>query len=216
MSDKSMVKSRIERVRALAHKKSEMFELYEAAALAQSVLHDTLGAGHPIMRMLEEGVKTNAWQTILGACGSVVRLYDEGMLRSPTLRIAHEIEGGILDIADTQVKLAEMGKTAEAKLVGLAISAFLAGAALEDALRRLCENNAIVYDVQHSTIARLQASLYQPAKGIEVISASETKQITSWGDTRNKADHGKFSEITQTEVIMMTMGVRAFIDKHLP
>jgi hypothetical protein len=44
---------------------------------------------------------------------------------------------------------------------------------------------------------------------------SENKQITAWGDTRNKADHGKFAEITQTEVITMIMGIRSFLDKNL-
>jgi hypothetical protein len=58
--------------------------------------------------------------------------------------------------------------------------------------------------------------MYQPSKGVEHISNSENKQITAWGDTRNKADHGKFSELTQTEVISIIIGTRAFIDKHLP
>jgi hypothetical protein len=73
----------------------------------------------------------------------------------------------------------------------------------------------LAYDTQRSSIAKLQAALYQPSKQVEVISQSENKQITAWGDTRNKADHGRFSEITQTEIVVMIMGVRSFIDKHL-
>ncbi len=56
----------------------------------------------------------------------------------------------------------------------------------------------------------------QPSKSIEVISSSENKQITAWGDARNKADHGKFGEISYAEVLTRVIGVRAFIDKHLP
>jgi hypothetical protein len=41
-------------------------------------------------------------------------------------------------------------------------------------------------------------------------------QITAWKDTRNKADHGKFTEITQAEGMSMVIGVQAFIDRHLP
>ena len=63
------------------------------------------------------------------------------------------------------------------------------------------------YDAQRTSISKLQAVLFQPSKQIEVISASENKQITAWGDTRNKADHGRFSEITHTEVVAMVMGV---------
>ena len=74
----------------------------------------------------------------------------------------------------------------------------------------------IAYDTQRASIAKLQSVLFQPAKQIEVKSSSENKQITAWGDTRNKSAHGKFSDIMYAEVISMTIGIRAFIDKHLP
>ena len=90
------------------------------------------------------------------------------------------------------------------------------GASLEDALRRLCDARGIGYDAERSTISKLQGALFQPSKQIEVISQSENKHITAWGDTRNKADHGRFDEITHTEVVSMILGVRSFIEKHLP
>ena len=71
-------------------------------------------------------------------------------------------------------------------------------------------------NAQRSTIAKLQPALYQPSKQTEIISGSDNKQITACGDTRNKADHGKFSELTFSEVLSMTIGVRGFIDRHLP
>ena len=40
------------------------------------------------------------------------------------------------------------------------------------------------------------------------------KQITVWGDSRNKADHAKLHEITLTELSALISGTRAFIDKH--
>ena len=101
------------------------------------------------------------------------------------------------------------------KQLQLGIAAFLAGAALEDALRRLCDVHGFNYPRQ-TTISNLQAKLYQPSKQIEVISRSEYKRITAWGETRNNADHAKFSEITHREVEAMVVGVREFIDKHLP
>ncbi len=92
----------------------------------------------------------------------------------------------------------------------------MAGASREYSLRRLCDAHSITYEAGKATISKLQTALYQPAKHIEIISVSESKQIIAWGDTRNKADHGRFVEITQTEVLTMLMGIRAFIDKHLP
>jgi hypothetical protein len=73
----------------------------------------------------------------------------------------------------------------------------------------------VAYDAQRSSIAKLQGALYQPTKRVELISQSENKQITAWGDTRNRADHGKFSEITVAEVTAMIIGVRAFIERRL-
>ena len=99
------------------------------------------------------------------------------------------------------------------KQLQLGIAAFLAGAALEDALRRLCDTGGISYNPQRTSISKLREALYQP---LEVISRSDNTQITAWGDTRNKADHGRFSEITHSEVLSMVIGVRGFIDKHLP
>ena len=216
MRDEAGIKARIERIRKLAVEDSDSQRFYEAASIAQSVVHDTAGTGHPLMRALEESVKSGDWTKVLGACRGVLALYDDGALPSPRLRIAHEIEGTVLDIAQGQAQAAEVAQDSVSKQLGLAIASFLAGAALEDALRRICDANSVAYDAQRTSIAKLQAALYQPSKQAELITQSDNKQITAWGDTRNKADHGKFSEITQTEVVTMIMGVRGFIDKYLP
>jgi hypothetical protein len=207
---------RIEQIRQLAKENQGSREWFEAGSLAQSVLHDTIGSGHPLMGALRHALEKADHNRAVAGARAVVRLYDEGGLQSPRLAIAHEIEGSLLDIADAQVQAAERASDLSTKQLQLAIAAFLTGAALEDSLRRLCDANEIAYDPQRTTIAKLQGALYQPGKQTEVINGSENKQITAWGDTRNKADHGKFSELTQSEVLMMVIGVRGFIDRHLP
>ena len=214
--ENTAIKSRIDRIRRLSHDNMGMTEYFEAASLAQSVLYDTVGGSHPFMAALDNALKSADWQRSLAASRGVVALYDEGALQSPRLVIAHEIEGDIIDIAQAQAQAAETSKDPAQKQVQLAIAAFLAGATIEDALIRLCDARGMAYDAQRTSISKLQAVLFQPSKQIEVISVSENKQITVWGDTRNKADHGRFSEITHTEVVAMVMGVRGFIDKHLP
>ena len=166
--------------------------------------------------ILDTTLKKNDWSGALAASRAVVTLFEQGGLKSPRLAIAHEIEGNLLDIAQAQAEAAETNKDSNQKQLQLAIAAFLAGASLEDALRRICDGQGIAYDAGRTTIAKLQTALYRPAQKIEVISSSENKHITAWGDTRNKADHGRFVEITQTEVVTMIMGVRSFLDKHLP
>lgn len=184
----------------------------DAFALARSVVYETVGKSHPITDVLDDAWKSDSQFTHMEAIDSVVTLYDQGLLRSPRLAIAHEIEVDILDIAQGQVEAAEGNTDATHKHLQLATAAFLAGAALEDALRRLCDAHSVNYDPQRTSISKLQASLYQ----VKVISRSDYKHITAWGETRNNADHGLFNEITHTNVLTMVMGVRGFIDRHLP
>ena len=219
LDENTKIQNQIEKIRDLIGEKGGMKELSEAVSLARSVVYDIRGDNHPLMADLDRALQLlNMRKSLpaIAACCSVVTLYDEGGLSSPRLAIAHEIEGDILDIAQKQVEASEGNTDAAHKQVQLGIAAFLAGAALEDALRRLCDANGISYNPQRTSISTLQAALYQPSNQIEVISGSENKQITAWGDTRNKADHGRFSEITHSEVLAMIIGVRGFIDKHLP
>ena len=211
------IQNRIEKIRDLIGEDRE--ELSEAVSLARSLVYDIRGDNHPVMEDLSKALQLLYMRRsvpAIAACRSVIALHEEGGLSSPRLEIAHEIEGDILDIAQRQVEASEGNTDTTHKQLQLGIAAFLAGAALEDALRRLCDANSINYNPQRISISGLQTALYQPANQIEVISQSETKQITAWGDTRNKADHGRFSEITHSEVLSMVIGVRGFIDKHLP
>lgn len=224
--EEASIKARVDKIRKLACETDWIQypqNLYEAASLGKSVVYDTVGGSHPIMTSLMDATtgtppagNYNTCTKILGVCLALVALYEQGSLKSPRLTIAREIEGDILDIAQTQAQAAESRSALPQKQVQLGIAAFLAGATIEDAMRRLCDAHGVTYDTQHSSISKLQVALYQPSKQIEIISQSENKHITAWGDTRNKADHGKFGEITHTEVVSMIMGVRAFIEKHLP
>ncbi len=220
LDENTEIQNRIEKIRDLIGEGRE--ELSEAVSLARSLVYDIRGDNHPVMEDLSKALqllymRRSSSAPAIAACRSVIALHEEGGLSSPRLAIAHEIEGDILDIAQKQVEASDEGNTDTThKQLQLGIAAFLAGAALEDALRRLCDANSINYNPQRTSISILQTALYQPANQIEVVSGSENKQITSWGDTRNTADHGRFSEITHSEVLSMVIGVRGFIDKHLP
>ena len=215
-NENTAMQNRIERIRFLVRQEPYPDPSYEAATLAQSVIYDTIGGNHPLMNVLDDALKSRDLVKAMVASRNVVTLYDDGRFQSPRLAIAHEIEGDILNIAEEQVKSAEKSADETHKQLQLAIAAFLAGAALEDALRRMCDAGNITYDPQKTSISTLQAELYQPSKGINVISKSENDYIVAWGKTRDNADHGRFSEITYAEVLSMVLGVRGFIDRHLP
>ena len=215
-NENTEIKNRIEKIRNLIGEQESTEKLLEAVSLARSLVYDIRGDNHPVMRDLDKAlsqVSMRRGYAAVAACRSVITLYEEGGLSSPRLAIAHEIEGDILAIAQKQVEVSETTRDANHKQLQLGIAAFLAGVALEDALRRLCDANSINYNPQRTSISKLREALYQP---LEVISRSDNKQITAWGDTRNKADHGRFSEIIHSEVLSMVIGVRGFIDKHLP
>jgi len=166
--ENTAIKARIERIRYLSGEKQGTNAYFEAASLAQTVLHDTVGGNHPLMAALDVAFKAGDWQRAVAVTRGVVTLYDEGALRSPRLVIAHEIEADLLDIAQRQVEAAEKSIDVTHKYLQLAIAAFLAGASLEDALRRLCDDRGIAYDAQRTSISKLQAALFQPSKQIEV------------------------------------------------
>lgn len=212
----AILAARVAQIRQLSGDNQGSTKWFEAAGLAQVVLQDTVGGNHPLMAALKSALEKADPYRAVAASRGVVRLFDEGGLTSPRLAIAHEIEGDLLNLAQSQTEAAERASDSTTKQVHLAIAAFLAGAALEDALRRLCDAHGIVYDTQRASIAKLQSVLFQPAQQIEVISSTENKQLTAWGATRNKADHGKFEDITHSEVLSMVIGVRGFVDKHLP
>lgn len=209
------ISARIEKIRQLTGARQGTASYYQAASIAQSVIHDTVGSSHPVMRALEKSLTDTDWSKAFGVARSVIDLYEQDALKSPRLAIAGEIETDLLSTAQLQVQAAEKNTDQTSKTIQIAIAAFLAGSALEDALRRLCDANRLQYDTANTSISKLQSALYQPSNDIEVIGRSDNKQITAWGDTRNKADHGKFSELTHTEVVTMIMGVRSFIERHL-
>ncbi len=216
LTENTAIAAQIERIPNYSRHADDTHWILEAAALAQSILYETMGRNHPLISVLDNVLKSGNSFPAVGVIRGIVALYDDGMLPSPRLAIAHEIEGDILDVAQERVQAADRTSDGSQKQIQLAIGAFLAGAALEDALRRICDAGNIGYNPQKTTISTLQNALYQPSNNIEVISKSENKQITAWGETRNNADHGRFSTFTVTEVLTMVLGVRGFIDNHLP
>ena len=135
LDENTKIKNLIEKIRYLSGEERERVELLEAVSLAQWVVHDTVGGNHPLMPTLDEALMSGDWRNAVAAIRSVITVYDEGGLSSPRLAIAHEIEGDILDVAQKQVEASEGNSDATHKQLQLGIAAFLAGAALEDALR---------------------------------------------------------------------------------
>jgi hypothetical protein len=82
---------------------------------------------------------------------------------------------------------------------------------LEDGLRRIAKNHGIPVREDSDNIGALNTKL---ADG-SVYSNFVRKKVGLWNDTRNNADHGKFSENTEQDVRQMLEGVRDFLGTHL-
>lgn len=87
----------------------------------------------------------------------------------------------------------------------------LAGAVLEDALRRLCDASGIPVP-ERTKIDTLNAGLAKAGVYDKLIQ----KRITAVADLRNTADHGHFDRVSPDEARDMVLWVRRFVTDHVP
>jgi hypothetical protein len=91
-------------------------------------------------------------------------------------------------------------------------AAVLAGAVLEDALRRLCQRRSPPIDLfmpdgRYKTLGPLITDL-QRANAFNKVKA---EQLQLWAKIRNYAAHGQFGEFNRSDVETMIAGVKNFI-----
>jgi hypothetical protein len=88
-------------------------------------------------------------------------------------------------------------------------AASIAGAVLEDGLRRLHVKHIGPWEGD-SSIAKLNDGLRKAG----VYAQAMWRQIQAWGDIRNDGDHGHFDKVDAGQVKLMVSGVRDFIARH--
>jgi hypothetical protein len=90
-------------------------------------------------------------------------------------------------------------------------AASVAGAVLEDTLRKLCDKHAIVYDPAKSNLNILNTELAR----VGIYDKLVQKRITAEADLRNSADHGQFGNVKPRDVEDMLSWVRRFVEEYL-
>ena len=88
-------------------------------------------------------------------------------------------------------------------------SAVVAGAVLEDGLRKLC----LIHGVTLPALPKLDWMNSELAKA-GVYNKLTQKRLTSLADLRNSAAHGKWTEFDKSDVESMLSDVRNFMSKH--
>jgi len=126
-----------------------------------------------------------------------------------------DFEGGILFDMRSLVSAEILGDFIEQAEVLLEAgyyvpAASLAGAVLEDALRKLCEKNDIKF-TSPTKIDRLNADLARA----DVYDKLVQKRITALADIRNNADHGHPDKFVKDDVEDMVKWVRSFSADYL-
>lgn len=129
--------------------------------------------------------------------------FAEGLLDDAWLLIRAEVAGDYMGQAET---LLEDGYHVPA--------AVLAGAVLEDALRKLCAQHSIptVNDKgAPKSVNGMNTNLHK--KGL--YNTAKMQEIQAWAGYRNDCAHGKGDNVKSDDVRRTIQGVRAFVADHL-
>jgi hypothetical protein len=135
----------------------------------------------------------------------------QGILRG----VREDVEGGYLfriealvaadiftDFLDMAQHLLEQGYKDPA--------ASLVGAVLEDGLRKISSKHSITLKSKEDL-----GSLNKKLADAQIYNRLLQKRLQVWGEIRNNADHGKFSEYSKEDVREMLAGVSNFLSQHL-
>ena len=140
---------------------------------------------------------------ILGCLDGAYKDFKAGLLRDVKNLLTAEVFGDFLEMAE--YLLNEGYKDPAAMLVG---------SVLEDSLRKLAINHGIEIRRENGNfknISGLNDDLYKKKVYDKLI----MKQITSWGDLRNNADHGHFDKYDAKLVKMMLLFTQKFCSDYL-
>ena len=155
------------------------------------------------LRRLADDSRTSASTEFYPACLGIVEAaqhdFGAGLLFVMKSLIAAELLGDFVDQAET--------------LIGAGYyrpAASLAGAVLEDTLRKLCLKRGIAVP-ERTSIGTLNSDLARD----RAYPLLTQKQITAHADIRNSADHGHFDRFTQADVEDMIRWVRMFTEQYM-
>ncbi len=138
-----------------------------------------------------------------GIIKAVQNDYEKGLLVNFRKLLQAEIFADFLEMGEYLLK--ENYKDAAAVVIG---------SVLEDTLRKLAISNGINILKSNGDYMTLEPLNMELAKA-NVYDKLIQKQITSWGDLRNKAAHGHYSEYDKQQVEMMLLFVQKFCSDYL-
>jgi hypothetical protein len=165
-------------------------------------LRNTLGNDHFYVKEFESQVRSGYKAYVISG-QNILRVVKEdvedGFLTDIRTLVAAEVFADFLDMAK---HLHERGYKDRA--------AFLAGAVLENGLRRIASAKEIKVKNKDDL-----STLNNKLADVNVYTRMVQKQVKVWIDLRNHADHSRFEQYSNQEVTDMMRGVENLLANHL-
>lgn len=174
----------------------------ESLNLIGKVCGENSGHYKELINIIEkqaDGANTSNLHRCYGILEAAYNDFKEGFLFDLKSLISAELLGDFLEQAEI---LLQEGYYVPA--------ASLAGAVLEDSLRKLSEKNGIVVP-EKTKIDKLNIELARA----EVYNKLTQKEITAKADIRNNADHGYYDKFTGDDVEFMIKWIQRFEGEYL-
>jgi len=95
-------------------------------------------------------------------------------------------------------------------------AAVMVGGVLEEHLRQICSTVGVPVEDASGGTPRKTDSLNADLAKAGKYDKLDQKQVTAWLDLRSKAAHGKYTEYTKEQVVLMLDGVRNFLSRVRP
>jgi len=172
-----------------------------------TLLGQVLPAGDPRRADIGQLARSSAELAILREMLAILRGcksdYDAGFFDDLSLVVRAEVAGDYM--AQAEVLLAEEYHVP---------AAVLAGAVLEDALRKLCDGKGILVTKPSGERKGINA-MNDDLGRASVYNAAKADEIRAWAKYRNDCAHGDGAKVKPEDVGRMVQGVRAFVADHL-
>ena len=166
-------------------------------------LRQVLGPEHNYTKEFQSAVTDRQYsgcvQDGLGILSGALEDVEQGHIDSLRDLVAAEVFSDFLDQAQHL-----LGKHYNAP------AASLAGAVLENGLRSLAERNGIPVRAKDNL-----AALNNKIAAKDIYTRLRQKQVETWIEVRNAADHGRFDDFTESDVGDLIRGVRDFLSTDL-
>jgi hypothetical protein len=187
---------------------SEDWAALRAAGLA--FVEATFGRDHSYYREIDKQA-ADSWEAsgkhALGILVAIQRDIKGGWIETTKGLVTAEVFADFLEMAEHL--LDQKYKDPAAVVVG---------SVLEEHLRQLCTAASLpVEDLSSGkAVPRKADTLNADLARASKYSKLDQKSVTAWLDLRNKAAHGKYSEYTDEQVVLMLAGVRDFVSRVRP